>query len=110
MIWVWVWFGAFAFDFIWFWISGLLWMRWDWFLEVWSFSALAFWDACLTYLGMFDLEGFWPFGIFARVFLARGFGLGRLGCVRDGALALGLGCCDEPESLILAQSERWRHA
>ena len=29
-----------------------------------------------------------------------GFGLG----------AFGTGVCDEPESLILAQSERWRHA
>ncbi len=39
---------------------------------------------------------------------------GRLGScslgVRDSGLGWGSGRLDEPESLILAQSERWRHA
>ena len=32
-----------------------------------------------------------------------------VGLVRYGLALMGLDC-DEPESLILAQSERWRHA
>ena len=60
----------------------------------------------ILFLGLLGSE------FFARVF---GFGFGFL------VLVLGFVCCliwafygfglgDEPESLILAQSERWRHA
>ena len=54
----------------------------------------------------------WRLMVF-RLMDGFGFGLVVGVCGRPGLwlwLLAGLSVCDEPESLILAQSERWRHA
>ena len=48
----------------------------------------------------------WPDGIVGVLFE---LGMGLRGCWYGGLRAVVL-MSDEPESLILAQSERWRHA
>ena len=69
------------------------------------------WRGCLGALGVFHSEGVW-LGWVGIWHMVDGSGSVRFGAFCAlGALCLWvLGCWDEPESLILAQSERWRHA
>ena len=74
-------------------VRGLGWMAWGWVLGRYAgISGYRLMD-------VFGVRFWFGFGLFG---LGHGFGLL-------------FGCCavawrDEPESLILAQSERWRHA
>ena len=52
---------------------------------------------------------FWAEGLDSQSVLDLGSVIISLGCVRYKLVLLGADF-DEPESLILAQSERWRHA
>ena len=80
-------------------IGGLVGVGLDGLALIWSLGM-----SVDVFLNAFD-------GCFERHVLVRedqGLGLGLRVC-SFGSVLLGMGL-DEPESLILAQSERWRHA
>jgi len=79
-------------------------------------ACLAIWDVCLA---CFWIDCFGSaYGLMFRVFCLRCCLCGGVGVELRGVGMFVSGRClreqavfwDEPESLILAQSERWRHA
>ena len=81
-------------------LLGLLWAGgWVWCLLMFGFVLLVF--------GVLVLGSVVCLGIWADWFV---FGTFVFRHGRVWAWVGWFGCLDEPESLILAQSERWRHA